>query len=221
MASEQKQNLIIQTTGSTGKPKVVQHNWDYIDSIVNKSIKLFELNSKDKVLNLYPSHTIANWTLTSLPAYKVKCQIYNVSWNPYQFINIMNEYKPTLIGIVPAHIRLLSKTKGWQHLTFTGCRINIGADKVTQEDIDLLLDKGAEIVYHTYGMSEIPPPLAYSINSEWLNCDTIEDTYYFNDFDELCINDINSHDIFVKKQDKMKFIRRSDEKTSRKTWKNV
>lgn len=219
MAIKQRQNLIIRTTGSTGAAKVITHSWDYIDSIVNKSINLFNLNNKDRILNLYPSHTIANWTLTSLPAYKVGCEIYNIPWNVYDFIKIVNEYKPTFIGIVPSHIKLLSKTKGWNDLTFSGCRINIGADKVTQEDIDLLLGKGAEIVYHTYGMSEIPPPLAYSINSEWLDCDTIEYPYYFNDNDELFINGINTHDCFKREQNKMSFCGR--QMLSRKTWKNV
>jgi hypothetical protein len=68
-------------------------------------------------------------------------------------------------------------------------------------------------------MSEIPPPLAYSINSEWLDCDTIEYPYYFNDNDELFINGINTQDCFKREQNKMSFSGR--QMLSRKTWKNV
>ena len=44
MVIEQRQNIIIRTTGSTGTPKVITHSWDYIDSIVDRSINLFDLN---------------------------------------------------------------------------------------------------------------------------------------------------------------------------------
>lgn len=221
MVSQQGKYLTLQTTGSTGKPKVISHDWEKINHIVDKSIQVFELCESDRILNLYPSYTIANWTITSLPAIKIKCSIYNMNWSPYHFIDTVKNYKPTFIGIVPSHIKILKMTKGWQNLSFSGCRINIGADRVIQSDIDILLEKGAEKVYHTYGMSEIPPPVAYSINSEWLEISTIDDNYYFNDENELVINGMNTYDIFDIKANKMKFLKRKTPLLSKESWKNV
>lgn len=208
--------LTIYTSGSTRESKVVTHDWDVIKSAAERSIKLLNLTSDSRVLNLLPNNVIGFWTLTAYPAMLVNANLVNMVFDPYQFIKTFNEFRPTNLGMINRMFEVLNKTKSFDTIDMSCVEcMFVGSDKITQEMIDTLLQKGVKKIINVYGMTEFPPPIYYGINSlkftDMIGPHKIE----FTNIGECVIDGFYTKDIFT--EDRM-FSHR-DTNVQLNTWK--
>ena len=184
------------TSGSTKKPKQITHN-DMLTHI-KRSVDEIGLKSDDIVLDVFPSNVIAHYTVTAQPAIYAGAHLIASSFDPYQYIRLFNEFKPTYISLIPRHIEVLNKVKGWDELDMRSVRYMVtGSQPVTQEIINQLRAKGVQTVANWYGMTEMPPPVFVGYNSE--SFDFTSKPGYVVEFDnegECIINGLYTGDIF-------------------------
>lgn len=189
-------NVTLFTSGSTKDPKQVHHS-DLIPH-VQRSIKETGLTSKDRVLNVFPSNVIANFTVTSIPAITVGAHLITANFEPFNYIKLFNEFQPTYISLIPRHYEILSKTKGWDNFDMSCVRYMVtGSSTITQEMIDAFRDRGVQTVANWYGMTEMPPPVFIGYNSESFDFTPTDGyTVDFTDEGECVINGLHTGDIF-------------------------
>lgn len=209
--------LTLYTSGSTKEPKQVSHS--NIDQHVQRSIKEIGLTSNDIVLDVFPANVIAHYTVTALPALVSGARLVTANFDPYTYIKIFNEVRPTYIALVPRHYEVLSKLKSWKNFDMSCVRYMVtGSGPVPQSMIDDYRSKGVQLVANWYGMTEMPPPVFVAYNSESFDF-SAKDGYSveFASDGECIINGWNTGDVFDTAT--KKFLRRKAEANG-KTWKN-
>lgn len=184
------------TSGSTKKAKQITHNDMLIH--IKRSVEEIGLKRDDIVLDVFPSNVIAHYTVTAQPAIYAGAHLISSSFDPYQYIRLFNEFKPTYISLIPRHIEVLNKVKGWDELDMSCVRYMVtGSQTVTQEIINQLRAKGVQTVANWYGMTEMPPPVFVGYNSE--SFDFTPKPGYVVEFDnegECIIDGLRTGDIF-------------------------
>ena len=208
--------VTIFTSGSTANPKLISH--DNIITHINRSVKEIGLTSNDRVLNVFPANVIANYTVTALPALIAGAHLFTANFEPYSYIKIFKEFKPTYISLIPRHYEILSKTKGWEDLDMSCVRYMVtGSGKIEQSMIDAFRPRGVKTVANWYGMTEMPPPVFIGYNSESFDF-TAKEGYSveFTDEGECIINGFATGDIFD--LNKRTFIKRKTSPNGN-TWK--
>jgi acyl-coenzyme A synthetase/AMP-(fatty) acid ligase len=194
------------TSGSTADPKKILH--ENIERYVKNSIDEIGLTSKDIVLDVFPANVIAHYTVTAQPALTAGAHLISLNFDPYNYIKIFNEYRPTYISLIPRHYDILSKTKGWDSLDMSCVRYMVtGSSSISQNMIDEFRSKGVQTVANWYGMTEMPPPVFVGINSETFDFVPRKGyTVEFDDAGECIINGWYTGDLFNLAE--RKFIRR-------------
>lgn len=184
------------TSGSTSDPKKVYH--ENIKRYIENSIKEIGLTSKDIVLDIFPANVIAHYTVTAQPALTAGAHLISLNFDPYNYIKIFKEYRPTYIALIPRHIEILKKTKGWEDLDMSCVRYMVtGSSTVSQNIINELNDKGIKMVANWYGMTEMPPPVFVGYNSESFDFSPKHGySVEFTDAGECVINGMLTGDIF-------------------------
>lgn len=204
------------TSGSTKEPKQITHDDMLIH--IKRSVDEIGLKSDDIVLDVFPANVIAHYTVTAQPAIYAGAHLISSSFDPYQYIRLFNEFKPTYISLIPRHLEVLNKVKGWDELDMSSVRYMVtGSQTVTQEVINQLRAKGVQTVANWYGMTEMPPPVFVGYNSE--SFDFTPKPGYVVEFDnegECIINGLRTGDIFD--LDAKKFICRKSSLIGN-TWK--
>lgn len=212
-------NITLYTSGSTKEPKLVNHSSKSLEKYISQSIKTIGLNSNDIVLDVFPANVIAHYTVTSIPALESGATLISLNFDPYDYIKMFKQFNPTYISLIPRHIEILEKTKGWDNLDMSSVRYMVtGSQMIPQDMIDNLRSKGVKTVANWYGMTEFPPPVFIGINSSNfdftpLNGNSVE----FSDEGECIINGIATGDIFDVKN--KIFLKRKTDKLN-KTWKS-
>lgn len=204
------------TSGSTDNPKQISH--DNILEHIKRSVKESGLSSSDRVLDIFPANVIAHYTITAQPAVYVGAHLITANFDPYNYITLFKEFKPTYISLIPRHIEILEKTKGWDSLDMSCVRYMVtGSKRISQNLIDSLREKGIKTVANWYGMTEMPPPVLVGYNSESFDL-TPKKGYSieFSDDGECIINGYYTGDIFDVST--RKFLRRKIEANGN-TWK--
>lgn len=207
------------TSGSTGEPKTIVH--DDLTGYAYSACGLYTYTHRDRVLNLYPVDSIAHKTLTAGPMELLGGENYDLEWNPYAFCRTVEEFKPTVVGMAPGHLLQLLKTKDWYSLDMSGVRgVILGAAPVDQHMINQLHWRGVDTVYHTYGMTENPPPVFIGKNTPTFSLRTVNSHLFEVEFPEghLHINGKPTNDIFDVDGDTITFLRRTEEAVNT-TWK--
>ena len=204
------------TSGSTKEPKQITHNDMLIH--IKRSVAEIGLRSDDVVLDVFPSNVIAHYTITAQPALHAGAHLITSSFDPYQYIRLFKEYRPTFISLIPRHHEILSRTKGWNELDMSCVRYMVtGSGTCSQTMIDSFLSRGVQLVANWYGMTEMPPPVFIGYNSETFDFDTAKNYNVEFDNGECIINGWRTGDIFDVNE--KKFISRKDTANG-KTWKS-
>lgn len=194
------------TSGSTTEPKKVTHNDMLIH--IKRSVTELGLNQFSTFLDVYPANVIAHYTITAQPALHAGSHLITLNFEPYNYIKIFKEFRPTHISLIPRHIEILEKTKGWNNLDMSCVKYMVtGSQPVSQDMIDKLNSKGIDVVANWYGMTEMPPPVLIGYNSESfdLNPKSGYEVEFAED-GECIINGLHTGDIFDLKT--KKFLKR-------------
>jgi acyl-coenzyme A synthetase/AMP-(fatty) acid ligase len=155
------------------------------------------LTDKDTVLNVFPSNVIAYYTITAGPAQAVGARLITANFDPYNYIKLFNQYRPTVIALIPKHFELLMSTKAWSGLDMSCVRYLVtGSQPVSQQLLDELLSKGIKTIGNWYGSTEHPPPVIMAINST--DFDLVPTQGYTIEFvdGELVVNGQATGDVF-------------------------
>ena len=184
------------TSGSTKEPKLVYHE-DIIQHVA-RAIKEIGLTKHDRVLNVFPANVIANYTVTALPALTAGAHLFTTNFEPFSYIKIFNEFRPTYISLIPRHYEILSKTKGWENLDMSSVRYMVtGSSNITQEMIDAFRARGVQTVANWYGMTEMPPPVFVGYNTAAFDFAARDGyTVDFTQEGECVINGFHTGDLF-------------------------
>ena len=213
--------LTLLTSGTTKPPKKIVHDWNFIEHAIQRSISEISLTSKDTVLDVFPSNTIAHYTVTAMPAYRAGANLISAKFEAIDYIKLFKQYRPTCIALIPRHWELLKEQQDWHNLDMSCVRYMVtGSGPVTQPMIDEFLSKGVETVANWYGMTEQPPPVFVGYNSEQFDFTTKSGyTIEFTDAGECVINGFPTGDLFDVAN--KKFLKRIDNISSTNTWKHV
>lgn len=172
-------SLILHTSGSTDQPKQIKHSWNYIKECAQQSIKEIGLTSEDRVLDVFPGNTIAHYTITAYPALLSGAELHTAVFNPYEYIECFKHIQPTYISLIPRHLEVLEKTKGFKDLDMSSVRYMVtGSSKIEQKFIDAFRSKGVQTVANWYGMTEAPPPIMVGYNTTSFDFNTINSQRY-------------------------------------------
>jgi acyl-coenzyme A synthetase/AMP-(fatty) acid ligase len=185
---------------------------------INRSVIEIGLRRDDIVLDIFPSNVIAHYTVTAQPAIAAGAHLITANFNPFNYVNLFNQYRPTFISLLPKHIALLEKTKGWESVDMSCVRYMVtGSQIITTEFIEKLKAKGVRTVANWYGMTEMPPPVFVGYDSESFDfTPKYGYTVEFTDTGECVIDGMFTGDIFDLST--KKFIRRIKQSTN-PTWK--
>jgi long-chain acyl-CoA synthetase len=191
-------SLTLLTSGTTKPPKTVIHTWEYINNAIQRSINEINLTSKDIVLDVFPSNTIAHYTVTAMPACRVGANLISAKFEVAEYIKLFNQYRPTYIALIPRHWELLKDHKAWNNVDMSCVRYMVtGSGPVPQEMINDFLSKGIKTVANWYGMTEQPPPVFIGYNSEQFDfTPTSGYNVEFTDEGECVINGFPTGDLF-------------------------
>jgi acyl-coenzyme A synthetase/AMP-(fatty) acid ligase len=188
--------ITLYTSGSTAESKLITH--EAMEKHINRSVIEMDLRPSDIVLDIFPSNVIAHYTVTAQPAIAAGAHLITAAFNPYNYVQLFNQYRPTVIALIPKHIEVLEKIKGWHELDMSCVRYMVtGSQQTSQTTIDSLRAKGVATVANWYGMTEMPPPIFVGYNSTAFDF-TPKYGYSveFTDEGECVINGIPTGDIF-------------------------
>lgn len=212
--------LVLYTSGSTGPAKKVEHSWEFIRECANKTILEQGLSSHDRVIDVFPHNTIAHWTLSALPAFLAGAEYHSMKFTAKFFIDKFNEVKPTILNLVPGHLKLLLEEPEFESLDMRSVRyMTLGAAPVTQDMVDIFRKKGVVCVAVTYGMTEAPPPKMVGYNNPHFTL--IDDDITFDENGEAHIQGKATGDIFSFKDDGSLIFSHRIKQNHYKTWKDV
>lgn len=153
-------SLTLFTSGSTDKPKIVTHDWNYLHKCIQHSVKTMKLTSQDRVLNIFPHNVIAHYCITAGPAQIAGADLLTAKFSAYDYADIIEYYKPTVTSLITPHIKMLMGTKSWNRLDLSSVRyLVIGSQNTPKEYINALKNKGVQHVSNWYGSTEFPPPV--------------------------------------------------------------
>ena len=207
--------LTLYTSGSTDEPKEVTHTWDQIKDWALKSIDEIGLSDEDRVLDVFPNNTIAHHTITAFPAFLSGAQCWKTNFSAYTYPELFNRVKPTFIALIPRHLELLLKAKGFENLDMSCVRYMVtGSSKIEQSFIDAFRERGVQTVANWYGMTEVAPPKMIGYNTTHFT--KIDDDVWFTDEGECVIDKFYTGDIFD--VETKTFLYRKKEANG-KTWK--
>lgn len=164
---------------------------------IQRSVEEIGLTKRDIVLDVFPSNVIAHYTVTAHPALAAGAHLITANFEPYNYIRLFKEYQPTFIALIPRHIEILEKTKGWEDLDMSCVRYMVtGSQPVSMDSINMLRIKGVQLVANWYGMTEFPPPVLIAYNSDRFDLNSSNHNVTFTNEGECVINGFATGDIF-------------------------
>lgn len=212
-------SLTLLTSGTTKLPKKIVHSWQYINEAIQRSINEISLTSNDIVLDVFPANTIAHYTVTAMPAYRVGAQLISAKFEAIDYLQRFNQCRPTYIALIPRHWEILKEQPAWDNMDLSCVRYMVtGSGAVSQAMIDDFVNKGVKTVANWYGMTEYPPPVFVGYNTESFDFKSNGYTVEFTDEGECVIDGFYTGDLFDV-ETKM-FLMRKNATSNTKTWKN-
>ena len=155
-------DVSVNTSGTTGHPKPVNHTADSVTKISDYNTEFFKLTSSSTMLQLYSPRGIAFTTMSLYPSLNVGCDLF-IETNINRYIERMNEIKPTHTLVLPSLYNTYSKHPKWNTLDLSNCeQVLIGSDFTPVDALTDLRMLGAKTAYSVYGSTETPPIIAYT-----------------------------------------------------------
>lgn len=152
---------LVQTSGTTAKPKIVPVTQKFLFSVIRKINKLFQITASDKHLHILPLDTTFG-ILSPLwnPLLEGGSVILPQNFIPHDFFNILKAYRPTYYWGGPVHHsailrelkKIPAKKLAGHSLRFIATASAVMNLSVLHELEDLL---GIQVI-EEYGMTEAP-----------------------------------------------------------------
>ena len=213
--------LTLLTSGTTKAPKIINHSWEFIEKAIQRSITEIGLTANDTVLDVFPGNTIAHYTVTAIPAFRIGANLVSAKFEAQDYLQKFNQVRPTYISLIPRHWELLKELPEWRNMDLSSVRYMVtGSGPVSQTMIDDFISKGVKTVANWYGMTEQPPPVLVGYNSDAFDVNSKSGyTVEFADDGECVINGFATGDLFDVKT--MKYIKRKLDTSNTNTWKSI
>ncbi|NKB76459.1 MAG: AMP-binding protein [Gammaproteobacteria bacterium] len=200
--------LIVYTSGTTGRPKGAVLSQGAMICNAQMSQHMYDLGSRDIVLNVLPLFHVGGINIQPLPALMFGATlILHQQFNPTSCVNAIQHHSVSLINTVPTILQAMQNTAEWQDASLQSLKsISIGSTDVPRTLIDTVHEKGLPLV-QVYGATETGPIAIYqrpekavttagSIGQEGLLCevklcDAQGDAVEVNMPGEICIRGDN------------------------------
>jgi long-subunit acyl-CoA synthetase (AMP-forming) len=155
-------NISINTSGTTGAPKPINHTTDSIEKISNYNTEFFKLQSNSTMLSLFSPRGIAFTTMSLYPCVDAGCDLF-IETKVADYISRMNTIRPTHTVVIPSVYNTFSKHGKWDTLDLSNCeQVLMGSDFTPVGALTDLRMLGAKTAYSVYGSTETPPIIAYT-----------------------------------------------------------
>lgn len=150
--------LNVTTSGTTRQPTRVAHSRDTIEQVVESNIKILNLSSSSRLVNVFSTRGIAFTVLSLYIAERLNCDLFIENFTGLNYIDRLNALQPTHTHILPNIWKTLHRHAKWNTLDLTNCDTVITGSEFTPNGmLDELRQHGPRKVYNTYGSTEVPP----------------------------------------------------------------
>jgi acyl-coenzyme A synthetase/AMP-(fatty) acid ligase len=151
-----KDAVFFHTSGTTGKPKLVQHGRTQFAAFDSMSQQTFEFESSTRFLGLFPPFTSAFWHILIPSFCRVGFELH-VSGRDSMVQDLSTTRFDATI-MVPNVVSLAKSFK--ESFDFSSFKyMLIGGSPATNRHFEFLFDHGAKTCIHSYGTTETGSPL--------------------------------------------------------------
>ncbi len=154
--------LLVYTSGSTGEPKGALLTQEAVQWNALNSLHMHGLCGDDLVLSLLPMFHVGGLNILTSPALYIGATVLmQAKFEPQETLAYINEYKPSLVVLVPAIISALAALPQWES-TDWGCfrAVSTGSCHVPHAQIKLFHTLGVPVI-QVYGATETGPIACY------------------------------------------------------------
>ena len=187
--------ISIFTSGTTGDQKIVTHDETDFYKPAQFLCNKWELNSKDIILNPFPSWTVAHWAFCFFPAQLSGCEVININFKPLKFWKQVAEIRPTVLTLAIRTMHTMLK-QGSPNLTYMK-NLSSGSAPVTKHQMNMMRSTGAQNIWNIYGSTECIPPVMMTQTDQFDFKDT---PYYLEYSNTLIVDGYDTDDIFKNNQ---------------------
>ncbi len=148
--------LILQTGGTTGKPKfaMISHRmilWNAMNTLRDLVVP------GDVTINTLPLFHIGGYTYLIPLLMFGGTSILMHRWSPEAFIELVESERPTFLFLVPTQLRMLLQSPRFKDADFSSVRwITSGGGALTRDLIEKIFEKGV-VQKQGFGMTEMGP----------------------------------------------------------------
>ena len=179
------------SSGSTGEQKLVTHDETDFYKPAQFLCNKWELNSKDIILNPFPSWTVAHWAFCFFPAQLSGCEVININFKPLKFWKQVAEIRPTVLTLAIRTMNIMLKQNS-PNLAYIK-NLSTGSAPVTKHQMNMMRSTGAQNVWNIYGSTECIPPVMMTQADQFDFKDT---PYYLEYSDSLIVDGFDTEDVF-------------------------
>jgi len=154
--------LVVYTSGTTGKPKgaVLQQSALFWNAL--NSLHMHDMQAQDKVLTALPMFHVGGLNIQTTPAlYCGATVILQSRFDPAEYLQLLQQYQPSLSVLVPATIQALITHPDWMATDPRCLRLlTTGSSLVPQHLINAVHERGVPVI-QVYGSTETGPVAVY------------------------------------------------------------
>jgi fatty-acyl-CoA synthase len=155
--------LLVYTSGTTGRPKGALLRQEALFHNAVMSHHLHGMTAGDHILSALPFFHVGGLNIQTTPALQIGATVtVHARFVPEAVMEAIVSDRPTLMLTVPAVLRALMATPGWNELDLSSLRaISTGSEPVHQALIDAVMARGVPLL-QVYGATESCPIAIYT-----------------------------------------------------------
>ncbi len=162
----------VSTSGTTGEPKVLQHDAKLMIEIAEYNAEYLDLTSNSTMMSLYNPRGIGFTSMSLYPCAVANCDVF-IETTVSNYPDRLKEINPTHTLILPNVWKTWHRHKKWKELDLSNLKhMQVGSDVTPNGLMEDLRSKGAQKVTTAYGSTEVPPIIMSTEK---------QDIYHFND----------------------------------------